>query len=164
MFPLLDDRDVPQVEEKIISYLRPKDLFNAKLVCKKWDGLMKKRIKYLKVTNDMITRIQLWEDTYEVATTELIKLRFVDFVAKSLTYVTTGKFAWPVWITGQLIKFVESDFKLCGRYDRYESHLNWSCLCLVNKRTEEVLCSIFTYLKTPSSRIYYQFLLQEGVL
>ena len=132
MFPLLDI-NLPHVEEKIISYLRPRDLFNAKLVCKKWDGLMKKRIKYLKVTNDMITRIQLWEDTYDLATTELIKLRFVDFVAKSLTYVTTGKFAWPHWITGQLIKYVESDYKLC-----HDTHLNRSCLCLVDKRTEEV--------------------------
>ena len=120
---------------------------------------MKKRIKYLKVTNDMITRIQLWEDVCEVATTELIPLRFVDVVAKSLTYVTTGKFAWPVWITGPLIKFVESDYKLC-----HDTHLNWSCLCLVNNTTEYVLCSISTYLKTPSSRVYYQFLLQEGVL
>ena len=140
MFPLLDI-NLPHVEEKIISYLRPRDLFNAKLVCKKWDGLMKKRIKYLKVTNDMVTRIQLMEeDIYEVATTEVtlyrfgfVPLRFVDVVAKSLTYVTTGKFAWPVWITGPLIEFVESDFKLC-----HDTHLNRSCLCLVDKRTEEV--------------------------
>ena len=35
MFPLLE-RNIPHIEEKILSYLEPRDLAASRLVCRKW--------------------------------------------------------------------------------------------------------------------------------
>ena len=39
MFPLID-RDLPTVDEKILSYLNLRDLDRAKSVCKKWYAVL----------------------------------------------------------------------------------------------------------------------------
>ena len=41
MFPPID-RNLPTVEENIISYLRPRDLLSAKLVCKLWRAIVRR--------------------------------------------------------------------------------------------------------------------------
>ena len=52
MFPLLT-RDVPHVEEKILSYLTPIDLIRSKKVSKKWDMVVQKKLDLLKMTNNV---------------------------------------------------------------------------------------------------------------
>ena len=47
MFPLID-RDLPSVDEKILSYLSPEDLANAKLVSKKWYIIVHRNQGYLR--------------------------------------------------------------------------------------------------------------------
>ena len=61
MFPLLG-KDLPHLEEKIISYLGPVDLLRAKRSSRKWDRVIQKRINYLKAANDPAVMIQLHED------------------------------------------------------------------------------------------------------
>ena len=47
MFPF-GDRDLPVVEQKILSYVGARDLVNAKLVCKTWRQGVKKYLRHLK--------------------------------------------------------------------------------------------------------------------
>ena len=48
MFPLIN-RNIPDVEHEIVSYLGPRDLVRAKIVSKKWHSVIKRYINYLKV-------------------------------------------------------------------------------------------------------------------
>ena len=48
MFPLID-RNLPNVEHNIVSYLGSRDLVRAKVVCKAWHSVINRYINYLKV-------------------------------------------------------------------------------------------------------------------
>ena len=53
------NRDLPNVEQKILSYLGPRDLIRAKLVNKEWHFIIKSYIKHLKAYKNSITRLML---------------------------------------------------------------------------------------------------------
>ena len=59
MFPLID-RDLPGVDDKILSLLSPADLARAKSVCKKWYSVVHKNMRVhaeiVAAAGDMATR------------------------------------------------------------------------------------------------------------
>ena len=123
MFPLLG-KDVPHIEEKIISYLGPVDLIRAQRSSRKWDRVIQKRIDQLRVASDPAVMIQLYQEIMK-GEVQSFKLWFSDLAAKIASYVPWN----PNKASSFMGLYVEVKFAtFC-----HSIHPGRGCLCLVDQ-------------------------------
>ena len=115
MFPLIP-QDAGNVEEKILSYMSPWDLFKSKLVSKRWYLAVCRYMEFLKATNDLSIKYQLIQKKFEYQSSLILP-------APNDTWVYNGS-SW------ELILYNAKDgYKLC-LHDR-------GCLCLIEIPTKK---------------------------
>ena len=129
MFPFLT-RDVPHVEEKILSYLGPTDLIRSKRVSKKWDMVIQKRIDHLKRTNDIHALIQMGEESMKAEYNSLqflarMSWSFLGGIVKIISFAMTGQSDWVIK------EFVKEFVKWEGLALAFCDHFGQGCLCMV---------------------------------